>query len=102
MCPDCGNPVVECVCKNVKSVPAGDGIIRVRREVKGRKGKTVTIITGVAVNHNELKELATALKRSCGSGGSVKDGTIIIQGDQRDKVISELQRRGFTVKKAGG
>ena len=102
MCPNCNKPVAECICKKEKSVPAGDGKIRVRREVKGRKGKTVTTISGVPMDHDELKELTTALKRSCGSGGSVKDGTIIIQGDQRDKVINELKQRGFTAKKAGG
>ncbi|MBD3290060.1 stress response translation initiation inhibitor YciH [candidate division KSB1 bacterium] len=102
MCPECNKPVAECVCKKIKSAPSGDGIIRVQREVKGRKGKTVTIISGAGDVHDNLKKLATALKRSCGSGGSVKDGIIIIQGDQRDKIVSELQRRGFKVKKAGG
>ncbi len=102
MCPRCNKPVAECACKKVKTVPDSDGTIRVRREVKGRKGKTVTTISGVPLMYDELKELATALKRSCGSGGTVKDGIIIIQGDWCEKVINELSQRGFTVKRAGG
>lgn len=102
MCPQCNQPIAECVCKSEKPVAAGDGTVRVRREVKGRKGKPVTTITGVPVDFDELKELATALKRSCGSGGSVKDGIIIIQGDKCDQVIDVLKQRGFTAKRAGG
>jgi translation initiation factor 1 len=79
-----------------------DGIIRVQREVKGRKGKTVTTVSGFQINVDELKNLATQLKRRCGTGGSVKDGAIIIQGDHRDSLITELKNRGFKAKIAGG
>jgi translation initiation factor 1 len=78
----------------------GDGILRVRRETSGRKGKTVTTISGAAPAH--AAELARELKRLCGSGGSVVDGVIAIQGDHRAKVVSYLQERGLQVKSAGG
>ena len=79
-----------------------DGIVRVRREVKGRKGKTVTTITGIPLDEERLHELASELKRQCGTGGSVKDGLIIIQGDHCDNLIALLQKKGYTVKRAGG
>jgi len=79
-----------------------DGIIRVQREVKGRKGKTVTTVSGFQVNADEIKELANQLKRRCGTGGSVKDGIIIIQGDHRETLIIELRNRGFKAKISGG
>ena len=82
--------------------PRGDGIVRVRRETQGRGGKTVTTVSGVGLPEAELRELAGELKRRCGSGGSVKDYVIEIQGDHRDAVVAELERRGFTVKLAGG
>ena len=83
-------------------VPAGDGIVRIRRETGGRGGKTVTTISGVPVVPSELKVLAKHLKKACGVGGAVKDHVIEIQGDHRDKVEAELVRRGYTVKRAGG
>ena len=82
--------------------PRGDGIVRVRREVKGRRGKTVTTIEGVPLPDDGLRSLAGELKRRCGTGGSVKDGVIEIQGDHRDTLIAELQGRGYSVKRAGG
>lgn len=83
-------------------LPTGDGIVRVRRETAGRNGKGVTTISGVLLAEPELKELAKALKVLCGVGGAVKDGVIEIQGDQRDRLKAELEKRGFTVKLAGG
>jgi translation initiation factor 1 len=80
----------------------GDGVVRVSRETKGRKGKGVTLVTGVPLGGDDLKDLAKKLKRRCGSGGTVKDGVIEIQGDHRDAVIAELSGFGWTVKKAGG
>ena len=77
-------------------------MVRVRREVKGRRGKPVTTIDGVPLDSEALRGLAGELKRRCGSGGSVKDGVIEIQGDHRDAVIPELEARGYTVKRAGG
>ncbi len=80
----------------------GDGIVRVRREVKGRRGKTVTTISGVPLASDALRELAGELKRRCGTGGSAKDGVIEIQGDHRDTLAVELEERGYTVTRAGG
>jgi len=102
MCSTCGRPVAACTCKRHKAAPARDGIVRVGRETKGRKGKGVTVITGVPLDRPSLTQLATRLKRRCGSGGTVKDGVIEIQGDHRDVVVAELQREGWTVKRAGG
>jgi translation initiation factor 1 len=102
MCPGCGRPVAECVCRKETPTPQGDGIVRVSRETKGRKGKTVTIITGLLVDQKGLEKLATDLKRKCGAGGTIKGSTIEIQGEHRDTLIAELQARGYTVKRSGG
>jgi len=83
-------------------IPKSDGIVRIRRETAGRNGKGVTTISGIPVNETELKNIAKALKQTCGVGGAVKEGVIEIQGDQRDKIKAELEKRGFTVKLAGG
>ena len=101
-CPQCGKPVAECVCRKGSPQAPTDGIVRVRREVKGRKGKTVTTITGIPLDEERLHELASELKRQCGTGGSVKDGVIILQGDHCDALIPLLQKRGYTVKRSGG
>jgi translation initiation factor 1 len=82
--------------------PAGDGVVRVRREVSGRRGKTVTVIDGLPLDPAGLRALAAELKRRCGSGGSAKEATIEIQGDHRDALVAELQARGYRVKRAGG
>jgi translation initiation factor 1 len=82
--------------------PAGDGVVRIRRETKGRGGKTVTVISGVPLDSSGVKTLAGELKRFCGTGGALKDGIIEIQGDHCGAVIQELERRGFRVKRAGG
>ena len=82
--------------------PRGDGVVRVRRETQGRGGKTVTTIAGVPLAEDGLRALAGELKRLCGTGGSVKDYVIEIQGDHRDTVVAELEQRGYTVKRAGG
>lgn len=79
-----------------------DGIVRLRREVKGRGGGTVIVITGVPLEGAALKEMAGALKKRCGCGGTIKDGIIEIQGDHRDLLLTELQSRGYRVKLAGG
>lgn len=84
------------------SAPAGDGVVRVARQTKGRKGKGVTLITGVPLAGDDLKDLAKILKQRCGSGGTVKNGVIEIQGDHRDLVVAELSTKGWVVKKSGG
>lgn len=80
----------------------GDGTARVRRETKGRRGKTVTAIHGLDLDAGQLADLASELKRRCGVGGSAKDGVITIQGDQVDKVMAALEERGHKVKRSGG
>ena len=106
MCPHCGLPNKRCVCRSnprkSATVVEGDGIVRVRREKKGRKGKTVTTLTGIQLPEDELKDLAKELKRKCGGGGAVKDGVIEIQGDHCDVLVAELESRDFKVKRAGG
>ena len=100
-CPDCSKPVDACICKQTV-IAEGDGIARVRRESKGRGGKTVTTVTGVPLPPDQLKELATTLKRRCGTGGALKDGVIEIQGDHVELLIAELIKQGFKAKKSGG
>jgi translation initiation factor 1 len=80
----------------------GDGNVRVGLETKGRNGKGVTVIRGVALAPADLQALTTHLKKRCGSGGTLKDGAIEIQGDHRDTVVAELQQRGWKVKRSGG
>ncbi|HAD05184.1 MAG: translation initiation factor SUI1 [Desulfuromonadales bacterium GWD2_61_12] len=102
ICPGCSQPVAACCCHKPSPAPAGDGIVRVRRECKGRGGKTVTVISGLPLVGEELKTMAGDLKRRCGSGGTVKDGLIEIQGEHLALIVAELQQRGYTVKRAGG
>lgn len=104
MCPGCVRPRNECVCKKKHATTNinNDGIVRLQRETKGRKGKGVTLITGVPLPADDLTKLAKKLKAQCGSGGTVKDGTIEIQGDHRDKLEPVLKKLGWTVKRAGG
>jgi translation initiation factor 1 len=106
ICPLCQKPVSECTCKKKKSRSQTnikyDGIIRIQRETKGRKGKTLTTVSAFQLADDELKNLATQLKRHCGTGGSVKDGVIIIQGDHREAIKTELKKQGYKVELAGG
>ncbi|WP_100641963.1 stress response translation initiation inhibitor YciH [Alteromonas facilis] len=85
-----------------KPIDKGDGIVRIHRETKGRKGKGMSIIKGLGLPDSELKVLCKTLKQQCGCGGAVKNGTIEIQGDVREKLKELLQNKGFTVKLAGG
>jgi translation initiation factor 1 len=92
-----------CAClKKPASAASADGVIRIRREVKGRGGKTVTVAAGFHLDEDGLKKLAAELKRRCGTGGSVKGGEILIQGDHREALLAGLRQRGFAAKIAGG
>lgn len=102
ICPDCGKAANACVCRKKSSLPAGDGVVRVRRETKGRGGKTVTVISGLPLAEEGVKALAGELKKRCGTGGTVKDGLVEIQGDHRELLLAELAARGFRAKAAGG
>jgi len=106
ICPKCQKSVSVCTCKKkrpeLKSQIKSDGIILIRREVKGRTGKTVTAVSGFDLDDQALKSLAKDLKRHCGTGGSVKEGMIVIQGDHRDTIKSLLDGQGYLVKLAGG
>ncbi len=113
-CPDCGKPVSTCACRKRKASQKNnrivqnrassknDGVVRVSRETKGRKGKGMTIITGVPLHLDGIKDLARELKQMCGTGGTVKNGVIEIQGDHRDLLAEELKKHGWTVKHSGG
>lgn len=102
MCPACSKPLAKCACGQKPTALKGEGWVRVALETKGRQGKGVTLITGVAVSPVELGVLARALKQRCGSGGTVKNGIIEIQGDHRDILIEELTKQGYKVKRSGG
>ncbi|KAF0218891.1 MAG: translation initiation factor [Geobacteraceae bacterium] len=102
VCPGCGKPVAGCVCRKKPARRPGDGVVRVQRETKGRGGKTVTVITGVPLDAAALNALTGELKRRCGTGGTVKEWTIEIQGDHCDLLMAELEKRGYRVKRAGG
>ncbi len=80
----------------------GDGIVRIQRQTKGRKGKGVTLITGLQLSNKELVTLAKQLKKQCGAGGTVKEGIIEIQGDYRETLLVKLQKLGYDAKLAGG
>ena len=101
MCRECGRPQADCSCGQ-QSAPKGDGVVRVGRSTKGRKGKGVSVITGVPLSGAALDQLARELKQRCGSGGTVKDGVIEIQGEHRDLLVTELQNRGYRAKRSGG
>ena len=109
ICPKCDKPHSQCTCsKNPLPPPKsparlqGDGIVRVGRETKGRRGKGVTTITGLPLDQDALLELAAKLKNRCGTGGTVKEDRIEIQGDHRETAIAELERLGYKAKRTGG
>ncbi|NRF67312.1 translation initiation factor Sui1 [Aquincola sp. S2] len=103
MCPACRKPIGDCVCSaQAAAVRRGDGIVRVGRESKGRGGKTVTVVRGVEGDAAALATLGKQLRTACGSGGTVKDGVIELQGDHCDRVVAFLQQAGWAVKRSGG
>jgi translation initiation factor 1 len=102
MCPACRQPVAACTCRQARALPPADGIVRVSRETKGRGGKSVTVIRGLPLEAPALVQLGKQLKAACGSGGTVKDGVVEVQGDHGVLVIAWLEKQGWTVKRAGG
>ncbi len=102
LCPGCGKAKAACVCRAAIGTGGGGGAIRVSRETKGRKGKGVTIISGLPLHGEALEQLASELKKRCGCGGTVKEGRIEIQGEHRDLLLQELARRGLPGKRVGG
>lgn len=104
MCPDCDRPKQDCVCRQKQNAKKhkSDGVVRIGRQTKGRKGKGVTVVTGLPLSTDELKDVAKKCKQLCGSGGTVKDGVIEIQGEHRDKLVKHFEQQGYKVKRAGG
>lgn len=100
LCPSCEHPITDCQCKDDTVV--GDGKVRIALETKGRKGKGVTVVTGLPLTEDKLKTLGKKLKTQCGTGGAVKDGHIEIQGDHRQKLKDLLEKEGFSSKFTGG
>lgn len=101
MCPGCRQPQAACHCRT-PVVPAGDGVVRVSCQRKGRGGKTVTLVRGVPLAADALAALGKQLRTACGSGGTVKDGDIEIQGDHVENLLPRLAALGYTVKRGGG
>lgn len=103
MCPQCRQPQAQCVCKQQQAArPLGDGKVRVMRETSGRGGKAVTVVRGLPLDAAALVLLGKQLKAACGTGGTVKDGVIEIQGDHADKLLALLLAQGWQAKRAGG
>ena len=102
LCPKCHQLKTTCTCQNEPPAPNKSCIVRVGRETKGRRGKGVTIISDLPLDENGVTELATKLKTRLGTGGTVKEGRIEIQGDHRDRIVQELEALGYKVKRAGG
>ena len=102
MCPACRRPAAQCACAKTAPIVQGDGVVRISRETKGRGGKAVTVVKGLALDTSGLEAMAKRLKAACGSGGTVKDGMVEVQGDHADKLAAILKELGHTVKRAGG
>ena len=102
MCPVCRKPVTDCVCKTATTLPPSDGVVRVSLDTKGRAGKGVTVVRGLALDAVALAALGKQLKAACGSGGTIKDGTVEVQGDHCERVMATLKAQGFVVKRSGG
>ncbi|MEO8247763.1 MAG: translation initiation factor Sui1 [Burkholderiales bacterium] len=102
ICPTCGQPASACTCRQSAARTSGDGILRVSREKAGRGGKTVTVVRGALLEAEALQALAKRLKTACGSGGTLKDGVVEIQGDHAERLGALLTQEGFVAKRAGG
>ena len=102
-CPECRMALAQCTCKaKARSAPAGDGVVKVSRQTKGRGGKSVTLVTGLALDPDALAVLGKQLRTACGCGGTVKDGVIEVQGDHCEKVMDALKKQGYQPKRVGG
>lgn len=102
LCPKCEQPIQDCQCTTNTQHFQGDGIVRIGRETKGRKGKGVTLISGLSGSEAEIKALAKRIKQLCGSGGAVKQGVIEIQGDHREQIKTFLEQQHLKVTLTGG
>jgi translation initiation factor 1 len=102
ICPGCRQPAAQCICRQAAARPVGDGVVRVSRETKGRGGKAVTLVRGLALAPDALATLAKQLRTQCGAGGTVKDSVVEIQGDHAERLVALLQQQGFSVKRSGG
>ena len=102
MCPACRQPITHCMCSKAPAPLLSNGVVRVSLDTKGRAGKGVTVVRGLALDAVALTALGKQLKAACGSGGTVKDGMIEVQGDHCERVMAALKSRGFGVKRSGG
>jgi translation initiation factor 1 len=102
MCPGCASPIDRCACQKAGDLPKGDGVLRIGRESNGRGGKTVTTVKGFQGSADAAKTLLADVKKRCGTGGTLKDGVLEIQGDHRDTILDLLTKKGLKAKKAGG
>ncbi len=102
MCPQCRRPMAACACGKTPARPAGDGIVRVGRETKGRGGKAVTLVRGLPLDDAALAALGKRLRSACGAGGTQKEGVIEVQGDHVERLLALLQAEGWSVRRAGG
>ena len=102
MCPACRQPIAACICRSTPAVTPAHGGVRVSLDTKGRAGKGVTVVRGLALNAAALAVLGKQLRAACGSGGTVKDGCVEVQGDHAERVMSLLTDLGFAVKRSGG
>ncbi|HZZ10648.1 MAG TPA: translation initiation factor Sui1 [Paraburkholderia sp.] len=102
-CPECRQALAECVCKaKAANAAAGDGVVRVSLQTKGRGGKSVTLVKGLSLDPLALASLGKQLRSACGSGGTVKDGVIEVQGDHCERLVEALRKSGHQAKRAGG
>ena len=103
MCPACRQPLAGCTCQAQRAAPSpGDGSVRISCETKGRSGKAVTLVRGLALAADDLAALGKRLRTACGAGGAVKDGVLEIQGDHRSRVAELLTQDGWRIQRAGG
>ena len=102
LCPQCQRQLVKCVCGDARPRATGDGVVRIRRETKGRGGKAVTVISGIPEHPDTLKTLCKQLKQRCGVGGAVKVDTLDKQRDHRSACQDHLNKKGYEVKLSGG